>query len=62
MPLLTVSEVANELHVGRSTLYRHMRSKHPIRYIKLGGKTLFRKRDVDMFIEDRIVLRRLEKV
>lgn len=47
--LLTVAETAEYLRVSRTQLYKLMR-RDAVKFIKLGGRTLFRKSDLDGMI------------
>ena len=50
-PLLTVNEAAGYLRISRPMLYRVLRGKR-LRRLKIRGRTLFDKKDLDRFIED----------
>ena len=52
--LLTRAEVMEYLRISRGTLDRLMK-KREIPFIKLDQKVLFRKRDIDAFLEKRLV-------
>ncbi len=47
--LLTVAETADHLRISRRKLY-HMMENKDLKFIKLGGRTLFRKVDLDAMI------------
>lgn len=52
--LLTKKEVAELLRSSIATVDRLMRSKK-VKYLKLEKKVLFRKKDIDAFLEKRLV-------
>jgi excisionase family DNA binding protein len=52
--LLTVKEVLGLLRVSRMTLYKAINSGD-LRHVKIGKRTLFRRRDVERFIESKVV-------
>jgi len=52
--LLTRKETMEYLRICRGTLDRMMK-KHDIPFIKMGKKVLFRKSDIDAFLESKTV-------
>ena len=46
----TIAEACAVARIGRSTLYKHIRAGH-LRAIKIGRRTLFRRDDVDRWLE-----------
>lgn len=48
--LLTVDEAAKMLRISRASLYTLMKNKK-IRVTRIGGRTLFDRKDIDDFIE-----------
>ncbi len=54
--LLTVEEVLDILRISRMTLYRIVNSGE-LKRLKIGSRTFFRRRDVERFIESKVVKR-----
>lgn len=52
--LMTKQEVLEYLRISHQTLFRLMR-KHSFPFIKLDRKVLFRKSDIDKFLESKLV-------
>jgi excisionase family DNA binding protein len=52
--LMTKAEVMEYLRISRGTLDKLM-LKHELPFVKLEKKVLFRKRDIDRFIEKHLV-------
>jgi excisionase family DNA binding protein len=52
--LLTREDVMDYLKISKGTLYKLMKSK-AFPYIKLSRKVLFRKADVDKFLESKLI-------
>jgi excisionase family DNA binding protein len=52
--LLTREEVMDYLRISKASLYRLMKQK-AFPYIKFERKVLFRKKDIDEFLESRLV-------
>jgi excisionase family DNA binding protein len=52
--LLTIRDLMAYLSVGRSTIYNILKTGE-LPYIKLGKRVLFRKKDVDKFLESKLV-------
>jgi excisionase family DNA binding protein len=52
--LLTKKEILEYLKISNRTLYLLMK-RHAFPYIKLGKRVLFRKRDIDEFLESKLV-------
>jgi len=53
--LLTREQLMEYLQISKGTLYKLMRRK-AFPYIKLERKVLFRKKDIDKFLESKIVI------
>jgi len=51
---MTKQEVLEYLRISHQTLFRLMR-KHSFPFIKLDRKVLFRKSDIDKFLESKLV-------
>lgn len=54
-PMLDVDEVIAYMKVSESTLARMRRDKNGPPYAKIGTKVLYRKADLDAFIESKLV-------
>jgi len=52
--LLTKAETMEYLRLSRGALDRLMRAR-AIRYIKIGKKVIFRQKDIEAFLEKRVV-------
>ena len=52
--LLTREQLIEYLQISKGTLYKLMRRK-AFPYIKLERKVLFRKKDIDKFLESKII-------
>lgn len=52
---LTKGQAAEYAKVSVATLERLMRKKPPLPHIKLDRRVLFRKKDIDAFLEKRLV-------
>jgi len=52
--LLTVAQILELLHISRATLYRHLKAG-ALPHVKLGRRVLFRKADVEKFINSNLV-------
>lgn len=52
--LLTIKDLMAYLSIGRSSIYKILKVGE-LPYIKLGKRVLFRKKDVDKFLESRLV-------
>jgi len=52
--LLTREQLMEYLQISKGTLYKLMRRK-AFPYIKLERKVLFRKKDIDKFLESKII-------
>ncbi len=53
--LLTKAEVVKLLRISPDTLERLMRKKPPLPHIKLERRVLFRKQDIDRWLEKKLV-------
>lgn len=49
-PLLTMEDAANILKVTRSTIYRYI-NQGMLQPVKMGGRTMFKQKDLEAFIE-----------
>jgi excisionase family DNA binding protein len=52
--LLTIAELQDYLSISRTTVFKLMKTKR-IKYAKVGRRVLFRKSDIDDFIQKSIV-------
>ena len=52
--LMSQVELVQYLQISRTTLHKLMKSRQ-IPFIKLGRRVLFRKQDIDRFLESKIV-------
>lgn len=52
--LMTQAEVAEYLRVSRLTIHRLMK-KHAFPYIKMGKRVLFRRSEIDAYLESKTV-------
>lgn len=54
-PLMNIDEVVAYLKVSESTLARMRRDKNGPPYVQLGARVVYRKTDLDAYIESKIV-------
>lgn len=54
-PLMNIDEVVAYLKVSESTLARMRRDKTGPQYVQLGARVVYRKADLDAYIESNIV-------
>jgi excisionase family DNA binding protein len=54
-PLLSIEETADYLKVSISTLARMRRDKNGPQYVQIGYRVMYRKEDLDAYIETKIV-------
>ena len=52
--LLTIAELMEYLSISRTTVFKLMKAKR-LKYAKVGRRVLFRKSDIDEFIQKSIV-------
>ena len=53
-PVFNTKEAAKYLSVSTTTMER-MRSDYKIPFVRLGGRVVYRRKDLDQFIEDSVV-------
>lgn len=53
-PVFNTKQAAEYLGLSTTTLER-MRSDYSIPFVRLGGRVAYRRKDLDQFVEDRVV-------